>query len=192
MVVTLICKRGEGMNVTRLVKRAKKGNKKALLKLIMYEKDQYYRLALTYMKNEHDAMDAMAEMIVTLYEKMNQLKKEEAFYSWSKTILVNECKALLRKRKQVILVDEWIKRNGDEFHQTVNGNPYCRSEQKIDLQTLLTHINDEQKEVIQLRYFHDLDYETIAEMTNVSVGTVKSRMHYGLKKLREYGGEGNE
>ena len=84
------------MKVNHLVKQAQKGNKEALLQLIMADKDAYYRLAYTYMGNEHDAMDAMEDMIVTLYEKIDQLKKGEAFYSWSKTILVNRCKTLLR------------------------------------------------------------------------------------------------
>jgi hypothetical protein len=56
---------------------------------------------------------------IHLYEKIDQLKKEEAFYSWSKTI-------------------------------------------------------------------HDLDYQTIAEITNVSIGTVKSRLHHGLQILKDY------
>ena len=47
MVMTLIGERGEGMKVIRLVKKAKRGNKEALLQLIMTEKDVYYRLAFT-------------------------------------------------------------------------------------------------------------------------------------------------
>ena len=66
IVITLIRERGEGMYVVRLVKKAKKGNKEALLQLIMAEKDAYYKLAFTYMGNTHDAMDAMEEMIVTV------------------------------------------------------------------------------------------------------------------------------
>lgn len=171
------------MNVVRLVK-------KALLELIMAEKDAYYKLALTYMRNKHDAMDAMAEMIVTLYEKIGQLKKEESFYSWSKTILVNDCKALLRKQKKVVLVDEYIAVNGQDLPQTIYGNPYDDSDKQMEIQELLLHLSEHQKEVIQLRYFHDLDYETIAAIINVSVGTVKSRIYYGLKKLRDhYGGD---
>lgn len=190
--MTLIGKWGEAMHVVRLVKKAKKGSKKALLQLIMMEKDAYYKLAFTYMGNEHDAMDAMAEMIVTLYEKIDQLKKEAAFYSWSKTILVNECKTLLQRRKKVVLVDEFIAANGKELGKAVNGDPYSRSENQIDIQSLLVHLSDQQKEAIQLKYFHDLDYETIATMMNVSVGTAKSRVFYGLKKLRDqYGSDHN-
>ncbi|WP_332455180.1 RNA polymerase sigma factor [Paenibacillus crassostreae] len=93
------------MNVVRSVKRAKKGDKEALLQLIMAEKEAYYKLAFTYMGNEHDAMDAMEDMIVRLYDKIEQLKKEESFYSWSKTILVNCCKSLLRKQKKLVLIE---------------------------------------------------------------------------------------
>ena len=103
------------MNVVRLVKKAKKGSKEALLQLIMAEKDDYYRLALTYMGNTHDAMDAMEEMIVKVYEKIDQLKKEEAFYSWSKTILVNSCKSMLRKQKKLVLLDDWHTPNENDL-----------------------------------------------------------------------------
>ncbi|MFV8829925.1 sigma-70 family RNA polymerase sigma factor [Alkalihalobacterium sp. APHAB7] len=181
------------MNVIRLVKKAKKGNKEALLQLIMAEKDVYYKLALTYMGNSHDAMDAMEEMIVTLYEKIDQLKNEDAFYSWSKTILVNCCKTLLRKQKKIVLIEEWSMTNESEAGHALKVNPYVRTERQIDIQQLLLHLNDHQREAIQLKYFHDLDYQTIAVMTNVSVGTVKSRVFQGLKKLREhYGGEVDE
>ena len=174
------------MKVVRLVKKAKKGNKEALLQLIMDQRDDYYRLALTYMGNENDAMDSMEEMIVSLYENIHQLKKEAAFYSWSKTILVNCCKRMLKKRQKIVLLDEW------ESQGSVH-NPYLQSEQHLEIQEMLNCVNEYQKEAIQLKYFHDLDYETIASLTNVSIGTVKSRIFQGLKKIRdEYRGESHE
>lgn len=174
------------MKVVRLVKKAKKGNKEALLQLVMDQRDDYYRLALTYMGNENDAMDAMGEMIVSLYANIHQLKKVESFYSWSKTILVNSCKQMLRKRKTIVLMDEW------EPTESAH-DPHLQSEQHMDIQEMLKCVNEHQKEAIQLKYMHDLDYETIAEMTNVSVGTAKSRVFQGLKKIREqYRGEGDE
>ncbi len=175
------------MNAGRLVKMAKKGDKEALLQLIMAEKDAYYRLALSYMKNEHDAMDAMEEMILILYEKIGNLKKAEAFYSWSKTILVNLCKSMLNKQRKVIPLESMP----DEQHS--HQVPHVNSEQRLDIQQMLEHLNEYQRETIQLKYLHDLDYKTIAEITNVSIGTVKSRIFEGLKKLRElFGGDSNE
>lgn len=172
--------------VVRLVKKAKKGSKEALLQLIMNQRDDYYRLALTYMGNENDAMDAMEEMIVSLYMNIHQLQKEAAFYSWSKTILVNGCKQMLKKRQKIVLLDEWEPEKSGH-------DPYLQSEQQMEIQEMLMFVNEYQKEAIQLKYFHDLDYETIAALTNVSVGTVKSRVFQGLKKIREaYRGESHE
>nr|WP_316244830.1 RNA polymerase sigma factor [Paenibacillus senegalensis] len=85
------------MNVVNAVKKAKKGDKEALLQLILAQKEAYYRLAYSYMRNEADAMDVLEEMIVRLYERIGHLKKEESFYTWSKTILVNQCKRSLKK-----------------------------------------------------------------------------------------------
>ncbi|MCT8136688.1 RNA polymerase sigma factor [Anaerobacillus sp. CMMVII] len=175
------------MDVGQIVKKAKKGNKEALLQLVMNQKDEYYRLAYTYMENQHDAMDAMEEMILRLYENIGQLKKEDAFYSWSKTILVNSCKSLLRKRKKLVLVEDF-----NQYIEADIPDPYLHSEQQIDIQQLLMKVNPHQAETIKLKYFHDLDYETIAQITNVSVGTVKSRIFEGLKKLRRFSGGGKD
>lgn len=182
----LIGERGEGMDVTRWVKKAKKGNKEALLQLIMSEKDVYYRLAFSYMGNSHDAMDAMEEMIVTLYEKIDQLKKEEAFYSWSKTILVNGCKKLLQKRGKLVLIEDWSSHDDRSVGQAETSDPYHKTEQQIDMKALLLQVNEHQREAIQLKYFHDLDYQTIADITQVSIGTVKSRIYHGLQTLKNH------
>ncbi|HBS43911.1 MAG TPA: RNA polymerase subunit sigma-24 [Paenibacillus sp.] len=181
------------MDVARWVKKAKKGNKEALLHLIMSEKDVFYRLAFSYMRNTHDAMDAMEEMIVTLYEKIGQLKKEEAFYSWSKTILVNVCKQLLHKRGKLVLLEDWSNVDDSELDQAVSSDPYRRSEQQMDIEALLLQVNEHQREAIQLKYFHDLDYQTIADITKVSIGTVKSRIYHGLQTLKnQYRGDVDE
>lgn len=180
------------MDVVELVKKAKKGNQEALLQLIMAKKDELYRLSYSYMGNSYDAMDAMEEMIVKLYENINQLKKEEAFYSWCKTILVNSCKAILRKKKKVVLVEDWNEHIEIE-NKAATTNPYQIQEQRFDIQQQLNELNPHQAEAISLKYIHDLDYQTISEITKVSIGTVKSRVFQGLKRLKhQMGGNGDE
>jgi len=171
------------MDVVNAVKKAKKGDKEALLQLILAEKEAYYRLAYSYMRNEADAMDVLEEMIVRLYERIDQLKKEESFYTWSKTILVNQCKRLLKRNNRVIPLGD--KPDVNIRHISSTGiSVYRQVEEQMDLQALLTHLNTDQREAIQLKYYHDLDYGSIAAMTRVSTGTVKSRIYQGLQKLR--------
>lgn len=174
------------MNEIRLIRKAKKGNKEALLQLVMAEKDAFYRLAFTYLSNEHDAMDALEEMIVILYEKISQLKKDASFYRWSKTILVNHCKHVLRKRKKLVFLEDFTSEQKEVVNYLAKNNPYQHIEQKVDIQQALLRLNDDQKEAIELKYFHDLDNQTIACMTSVPIGTVKSRIFNGLNKLKEH------
>lgn len=169
------------MKVSRLVSQAQRGNKEALLQLIMADQDAYYRLAYSYMGNEHDAMDAMEDMIVTIYEKVDQLQNGAAFYSWSKTILVNRCKTLLRKKKRFLPMEEEQESSLAGF---TDDNPYRKTESEMDLQLLLSHLTAKQREVIELRYVHDLPYQTIADMTGAPLGTIKSRMSQGIQKLK--------
>jgi len=162
----------------RLVKKARSGDKEALMQLVLDAKDEYYRLAYTYVENEHDAMDALENMIVILYEKIGQLQKPESFYSWSKTILVNECRALLRKRSKIIFLDE-------EHAATIVDERATDVSAELSFQALLTSLSPVQKEAIQMKYYLDYDYETIAELTNVPVSTAKSRVFHALKILRK-------
>ncbi|MGM7703492.1 RNA polymerase sigma factor [Pseudalkalibacillus sp. Hm43] len=170
------------MEIDKLVRRAQRGDKEALLQLVFARKDEYYRLAYSYLRHEEDAMDALEDMIVILYEKINKLKKRASFYSWSKTILVNQCHDTLRKRKKVTVME-----NTPESFLNKEGDTAIY---KLDVKTHLERLNHDQKEAIQLRYWLDYDYETIAQITKVPLGTVKSRISTGLKKLKELlGGE---
>ncbi|KJF27119.1 sigma-70 family RNA polymerase sigma factor [Clostridium aceticum] len=170
------------MEIEILIRIAKQGDKDALVKLIMLQKQDYYKLAYTFMKNKEDAMDAIEDMIVIIYENIHQLKKEEAFYSWSKTILVNCCKKLLKSKKNIIPLED-IK---EEAHE---GN-LQQKEDRLLLEEYLSQLNEKHQEAIRLRYFLDLDYKTIAHLLKVPLGTVKSRISIGLNKLKEsFGGE---
>lgn len=166
------------MTVKKLVKKAKSGDNDALIQLIMQRQDEFYKLAYVMTENKDDAMDAMQDMIVILHEKIKSLRNDDVFYSWSKTILVNCCRNIYRKNKRVVLNEHAV----DNAKET--SDPFLESERQSDLYQHLNHLNDQQAEAIKLKYLLDLDINTIAEMTDVSPGTVKSRIFNGLKKLR--------
>ncbi len=162
--------------VLKMVVRAKGGDKEALIQLIMSQKQDYYSLAYVYMKNQEDALDAMEDMILKLYENIKKLKEEHAFYSWSKTILVNCCKYNLRKKNKVLLLKDLPEGSYEEA--------FSDKEEKIVLEENLEKLNSKYQEVLKLRYYLDMDYETIAMVLKVPLGTVKSRIHTGLQKLK--------
>jgi RNA polymerase sigma factor (sigma-70 family) len=170
------------LETEQLIKRAKRGDKEALLALIDARKSELYKLAYVYTENKDDAMDAMQDMIVILYQKIHQLKNNESFYSWSKTILVNCCRNILRKKQKLVVMQE--------MQQVSYQERYEAREHMLDILSCLKILNPHQQEAIKLKYFSDLDYETIARISNVPLGTVKSRISTGLVKLKEsLGGE---
>lgn len=170
------------MEIEGLVRQAKNGDKEALLKLIMDRKSEFYKLAYVYLENKEDAMDAMEDMILILYQQIGSLKKNEVFYSWSKTILVNCCKNILRKKSKVVVVEE-LQEEG--YIESFEG-----TEKRMDIMRYLKKLNEHQQEAIKLKYLMDMDNESIAKLSSVPVGTVKSRISTGLRKLKEcFGGE---
>lgn len=174
------------MQVKDLVARARDGDKEALIQLVMGSKDDYYRLAYVYLQNKEDALDALQDMIIILFEHLGQLNRPEAFYSWSKTILVNCCKKMLKKKGSLTLQDD----PGDAESKAFLKDNYMVSESesynsKIDILQALDKLNPNQQEAIKLRYFLDWDYTSIAQATAVPLGTVKSRISTGLDKLKE-------
>lgn len=165
-----------------LIKNAINGDKESLMKLILDKKQDYYRLSYVYLGNKEDAMDAMEDMIVILYREIRKLKNEEAFYSWSKTILVNCCKDIIRKSRGIIKVSY-------EEAEMLCINDGERAE-LMDLYNSIKTLSDKHQEVIKLKYFLDLDLKTISQICKVPVGTVKSRIFNSINKLKEsLGGE---
>lgn len=162
-----------------LIKKAKKGDKEALITLIMNQKNEYYKLAYVYMKNKEDTLDSMQDMIVILYEKIHTLKKDEAFYSWSKTILVNTCKKMLKDNKKTVSI-ETIKDQRQETYKLDDN-----LEDKIVLEKYLAHLNPIHEEVLRLKFILDLDYESISNLLNIPLGTVKSRVNTAMKTLKK-------
>ena len=173
------------MEIDTLVKKAKKGDKDALVRLIVDQKKDYYKLAYAYLENREDALDAMEDMIVILYENIHKLKKSDAFYSWSKTILVNCCRKILGDRKRIV---------GLEAARESNCNGGIEEkESEMLLEKYLSELGEKYQEVIKLRFLLDMEYKAVAEILKLPIGTVKSRIFYGLGKLQEkFGGDGGE
>jgi RNA polymerase sigma factor (sigma-70 family) len=170
------------VDILNLVKKAKKGDKDALLELILAQKQDYYKLAYLYLQNKEDALDAMEEMIIIVYERIYHLRKESAFYSWSKTILVNCCKRILKNKRKIISLDM--------IEEQVARCEFQQKEDQILLERCLSQLSEKRQEVIRLRYFLDLDYETISRILKIPLGTIKSRIFNALKKMEAcFGGE---
>jgi len=151
--------------------------------------------------NEQDARDMTQETFLKLYTAVNSNKafweNDKALASWLCKVASNRCVDELRKRRGVVLsLDDSESGSGYYDKETISpdDSPERSAISKEALENIQTAINalpPEQKQAVILRDVRGYSYEEVAEMTNSSVNTVKSRIFRGREKLkillREYG-----
>ncbi len=141
-------------------------------KMKEYQK-QSYAVAYSILHNETDTEDAVCSAIQIAYEKQEQLKHESKFKAWFLAIVKNEALQLRRKRMEL---------PGNEWIESELGAVYDVYDELWDV---LQKLPEEFRIVIVLYYYANLSIRQIAEMLEVPVGTVKSRMSRGKKQLKK-------
>lgn len=85
-----------------IVKKAIKGDEQAFLSVMHAHKEALYRTALAYLKNEHDAIEAVQEVTFRAYKKIKTLKEPAYAKTWLIRIMMNYCQDELKKKKRFI------------------------------------------------------------------------------------------
>jgi RNA polymerase sigma-70 factor, ECF subfamily len=148
----------------------------ALIQLITDNKENFYRLAFSYVKNKEDALDVVQESIQKAFLTMDTLKEQEKLKSWFYRIVVNKSLDFLRKQRRIHVMDDatiefFSKGNHDVYHD-------------IDLERCLEALPENYRTVIVLRYFEDLKIEEMAEILKENQNTIKTRLYRALSMLR--------
>jgi RNA polymerase sigma-70 factor, ECF subfamily len=148
----------------------------ALVQLITENKENFYRLAFSYVKNKDDALDVVQESIQKALLTVGNLKDDQKLKSWFYRIVVNKSLDFLRKHRRVNVMDDATL----EFFSNGNHDVY----QDIDLERCLDNLPEKYRTVIVLRYFEDLKIEEIAEIVKENQNTIKTRLYRALSMLR--------
>ncbi len=181
-------------NETELVEAARGGDAEAFTTLVNQYDRNIYRLALNITGNPEDAEDVLQETFLKAYANLERFKGDSRFYTWLVRIGVNEALMKLRKRKadRTVSLDEPIETGDDESmpREVVDWgeNPeqrYARQELNDILAQALNELEPAFRIVVYLRDVESLSTEETAEMLNLSVPAVKSRLLRGRLKLRE-------
>ena len=165
------------IDATMIVKSIKRGNLEVLLQWIDVNKQKLYRMSWSYLKNNTDVEDVFHNTIIKVVENINMLKNEQAFEGWFVSILLNECRKILRDGRKV-------QPSGDIELGDTSSSPEDQAE-SLDLIDGLKSIDEEYKELIILKYYSGYTQKEIGEILNMPLGTVKTKIFRGLKMLRE-------
>ena len=145
---------------------------KIVEELLLSNYDQYYRLAYSYVHNDADAGDIVQNGAYKTIKNSGELQKEEYASTWLYRIMLNEIFRLCgQKRTEELPADA-------EEVQTED----CYED--IDLKRALFELPDEERIIVELKYFEDMKLDDIATILNENVNTIKTRLYRSLKKLR--------
>lgn len=171
-----------------LIQRTVDGESEAFAVLYEAYYNKIYYLCLKLLQNRDDANDIAQETFASAFENLRRLSNAFAFESWLKTIAVNKCKNYLKKCKPV-LFSQYDNEDHTEFLiEDENAENAEEAFDDFETRRIINHIidqlPDEQRICIILYYYDEKTVSEIAEFLECSNGTVKSRLNYARKKIR--------
>lgn len=175
VLISLIDKKRGGATIIilkdrKLVKIIKKGKLEFLVDWIQSRKSKLYKIAWSYLYNHQDIEDVFQDTLIKVYENIDSLRDEQYFETWYITILLNECREKLRKRKREVLQESIAY---EDYHID-----------KYQFFEELNLLDEKHREVIVLKYASGYTQEEIGEILDIPLGTVKSRIYRALKQLK--------
>jgi RNA polymerase sigma-70 factor, ECF subfamily len=171
-----------------LIERARTGDLDAFNDLVRLYQDSLFALVVRMVPDRDQASDAVQEAFFSAFRNLASFRGGSV-KSWLNRICVNAAMDTQRLRKRrpsqpyPELEDEtWQPKAGDEVDPE---RIAVNAERSRAIATAMTRITDDQRTAIVLYDVEGYDYAEIAEMTGVSLGTVKSRIHRGRLSLRD-------
>lgn len=176
-----------------LVKQTLQGNEEGFEKLVKRYQDKVYTLCYRYSGNDEDAYDLAQEAFIKAYRSLGTFKGSSRFSTWLYRITTNVCLDEIRRKKrriQVQSLDQPVEGADGEMARIVLDDNlpidalYEQQEQVQYIQSLLMQMKPEHRMVLLLKDIMEFSYEEIAQMLNISSGTIKSRLSRARDLLR--------
>jgi RNA polymerase sigma-70 factor (ECF subfamily) len=170
-----------------LVARALEGDVDAFNELVGLYQDYLFALVVRVVGDRESAADAVQEAFFSCYRNLARFRGD-SFRSWLSRIAINAATDVLRARKRRP-VDHFPEWEDDSWQPPANESDSperqaLRRNAARVLRSALAQVTDDQRTAILLYDVEGFDYQEIADLTGVSLGTVKSRIHRGRLALR--------
>jgi len=169
-------------DLEELVSRCRQGELAAFTELFRRYEARIYRLALTILRHERDAEDAVQDTCLRVFERIKRYRGESSFETWLTAVVVNVCRDRLRRRRvrQALPLD-WLRGQavGDDVAQAV-----AERLQRQSLWSLVDRLQDKYRLPVILHYHEGLPCGEVAEVLGLPVTTVYARLNAARVQLR--------
>jgi len=152
--------------------------------------DQVKRTAMSFLRNEEDALDATQDTFVSVYESLDQYDESRTLSTWITQICINKCKDLLRKKKRerqrfvpVTNKNEHLLDSREEA--TTPDNILEAEEKEMSVYSQFLGMPDNIREATTMRVLQDFSYRQIAEEMAIPINTAKTWVRRGRLQLSQ-------
>jgi len=181
-----------------LVERCRKGDSAAMERLILKYQNRIYNVILKICANPHDAAELTQDTFVKVIENIKRFEGKSSFYTWTFRIAVNLTLNYCQRNAKFKLKSLDAESSEDNYKaaqslkeflsDNSSSNPATVAQNKelwdIALKSLMK-LDDEQRTVIVLRDIEGMDYAQIANVLEIKLGTVRSRISRARNRLRQ-------
>jgi RNA polymerase sigma-70 factor (ECF subfamily) len=158
--------------------RAQEPARDQFVRMAEGELDRAYRLAGLILGSGGEAEDAVGDALERAWREIDRLRDMDRFQAWFDRILVNACRDRLRRRGRI----RFIRLPGDD--SPAAPDPFAAVLQADAAARAMRDLPDDEREVVVLHFWADLTLEAVADRLGRPVGTVKSRLHRALARMR--------
>ena len=161
-----------------LVEQAQRGDREAFTRLAFELSDRLFAVAHRILRDFDAASDALQVTLLRIWQDLPSLKDPTLIEAWAYRLLVRACYDHLRKQRRQAPALHLLPIDG------AAEDPAISIANREQLENAFQRLPSEQRAAIVLQYYRDLTLPEIAEILQVPVGTVRSRIHYAKRALR--------
>lgn len=175
------------MDERRLLQKAQEGDRKAFEALVALHSRRVYNLALGYTGRHHDAEEIAQTVFVKVWKALPQFRGASAFSTWLYRLTLNACTDHYRRERKH---REDLSLDDPDLAPIRDAAPspeeiVIQREEEAILRKALAELPEQHRVILILREMDGLDYQEIAQVLELQVGTVKSRLTRARRALRE-------
>lgn len=170
-----------------LIEQTLAGDSTAFEQLVRKYQDRLFNTMVHVAGGRDDAQDVVQDAFVQAFVRLESFQRSSAFYTWLYRIAFNVSASQRRRKRPVVSVDETRRNTGREPIDNAAG-PVERAEQQErhkKVHEAIASLGEEHRKVVVLREIDGCSYETIAQVLDLPVGTVRSRLHRARVQLKE-------
>ncbi|MEM1350124.1 MAG: sigma-70 family RNA polymerase sigma factor [Myxococcota bacterium] len=182
-------------NDLELVERARHGDRDAFRELVEKYQRKVYSICYGMLKDAESSLDVSQEVFIKVYRYLEKFNQKSSFYTWLYRITVNMCIDYIRKHSKVQRVeyDDRLSHDGAQGDEhilpsTLGLHPdkvYGRKELREKMLEALETLSEKHRTILILREVEGLSYEEIADVLNISKGTVMSRLFHARRYFQD-------